>query len=67
MSSKSVETEISGLRFKGPVTATDQQILEAAILHFILKLPADERPSAGIEIDVSQWIRGIIPVNPKTI
>ena len=60
MNSKIVETELR-LKFKGPFETEDLQILEAAILHFILKLPTDMRPFEGEEIDVSQWIGGRLP------
>jgi hypothetical protein len=62
---KTVELEI-GIRLKGSNSASDQQILEAAILCFIVKLPSDKQPSVGDEIDVSNWIRGKLPHKPKT-
>lgn len=46
---------------KGPITASEQQIMEAAILHFILKLPPEKRPQKGDKINVSQWVGGRIP------
>lgn len=56
-----------GIKLKGPATASHQQILEAAILCFIVKLPPDKQPSEGDEIDVSNWIRGRLPRKPKKI
>jgi len=60
-----VELEM-GITLKGPDSASDQQIREAAILRFIVKLPSDKQPSVGDEIDVSNWIRGKLPHKPKT-
>lgn len=60
-----IEISHPKLKFKGPDTANREQILEAAILHFIVKLPFDQQPSNGDEIDVSNWIRGELPIKPK--
>jgi hypothetical protein len=64
---RTIGTDLSNLKFKGPDTASDQQILEAAILYFIVKLPPDKQPSEGDEIDVSNWIRGRLPRKFKSI
>lgn len=65
MNTRSIELDCLKFKIKGPLGASEQQIMEAAILHFILKLPADERPAEGSEIDVSSRVGGRIPRFPK--
>jgi hypothetical protein len=54
-----------GIRLTGPIQADERQILEAAILHFILQLPPEKRPAKGTTIDVSNWVGGRLPHVPK--
>lgn len=50
-----------GIRLKGPIGSSERQIMEAAILHFILELPPEKRPVEGAEIDVCSRMGGRIP------
>jgi hypothetical protein len=54
-----------GIKLKGPIGVSEQQIMEAAILHFILELPPEKRPVPGAEIDVSKRIGGRLPHLPR--
>jgi hypothetical protein len=53
-----------GIRIKGPLGTPDQQLMEAAILHFILELPPERRPVRGDVIDVTDRMGGRIPPIP---
>jgi hypothetical protein len=66
MHADEIELEF-GIWLKGPIGVSEQKIMEAAILHFILQLPPEKRPAKGTTIDVSNWVGGRFPRVSKTV
>lgn len=53
------------LKIKARSSAEITEIYEAAIKHFIMKLPLENRPTEGEEIDVTTWVKGNAILRPN--